>query len=238
VDSRGAVPIEQAPEAKRTNTDYRWRDDSKRHRARALGLMDTASGTALEEGVDPEFLNEIHHLQYGRPWAIGRYVFDFLVEAGCLPRHRVLDFGCGALRLGIHAIRYLDAGNYFGIDAHLRSLEAAVTYEIPLHGLADRRPRLLWDGDYNLDHFGTTFDWVVDFSTTVRIRKRDLPRAVTAIARALGPGGRVLTSPPPKVPASSFADWGLRIVRDDLVQECPMLAGGASTNCWWELAAG
>jgi SAM-dependent methyltransferase len=233
----GAVRIETAPDEKRTNTDYRWRDDSKHHRARELGLMDAATAPATGGGVDPEFLNELHHLQYGRPWAIGRYIFEFLVEAGCRPGHRVLDFGCGALRLGIHAIRYLDAGNYFGVDSHLRSLEAAVTYELPLHGLEDKRPRLLWDGDYNLDYFGVQFDWVVDFSTTVRIRKRDVPRAFTAIAGVLHPDGRVLTSPAPKVPVGSFAEWGLRVVRDDLVQECPMLLGGKSTNRWWELAS-
>jgi SAM-dependent methyltransferase len=237
MSASGAVRIETAPDEKRTNTDYRWRDDSNHHRARELGLMDAPAEPVAVDGVDPEFLNELHHLQYGRPWAIGRYIFDFLVESGCRPDQRVLDFGCGALRLGIHAIRYLDAGNYFGVDSHLRSLEAAVTYELPLHGLEDKRPRLLWDGDYNLDHFGVQFDWVVDFSTTVRIRKRDVPQAFTAIAGVLAPGGLVLTSPAPKVPVSSFADWGLQVVRDDLVQECPMLAGGKSTNRWWILAA-
>jgi hypothetical protein len=78
---------------------------------------------------------------------------------------------------------------------------------------------------------------VVDFSSTVRIPKRDLPRAFTAIAGVLGPGGRVLTSPRPKFPDDAFGDWGLRIVRADVVQECPMLAGGKSINRWWELAA-
>src|SRR5919108_815181 len=105
----GAVRIETAPDERRSNTDYSWRDRSRQHRARELGLID--SGRRREEratgtGVDPDFLNEVHHLQYGRPWVLGRYVFEFLVASGCRPEHRVLDFGCGALRVGIHAIRY------------------------------------------------------------------------------------------------------------------------------------
>src|SRR5207248_6045542 len=117
----GAVRIETAPEEQRTNVDYRWRDDSRQHRARELGR--TGSDAESADLVDPDFLNEIHHLQYGRPWALGRYVFEFLVESGCRPDHRVLDFGCGALRAGVHVIPYLNAGNYFGVDPHLRSLQ-------------------------------------------------------------------------------------------------------------------
>ena len=50
--------------------------------------------------LDERFLEEAHHTQYGRPWILGRYMFDFLVESGLRPEHRLCDFGCGALRLG------------------------------------------------------------------------------------------------------------------------------------------
>jgi hypothetical protein len=45
-------------------------------------------------------------------------MFDFPVESGLRPEHRLCDFGCGAIRFGAWAIPYLDAGNYFGIDSH------------------------------------------------------------------------------------------------------------------------
>ena len=32
------------------------------------------------------------------------------------PDHRVIEYGCGSLRLGAHFIRRLDRGNYFGLD--------------------------------------------------------------------------------------------------------------------------
>jgi SAM-dependent methyltransferase len=32
------------------------------------------------------------------------------------PRHKVVEYGCGSLRLGAHFISYLDRGHYFGLD--------------------------------------------------------------------------------------------------------------------------
>lgn len=32
------------------------------------------------------------------------------------PQHRVIEYGCGSLRVGAHFIRYLDPGNFFGLD--------------------------------------------------------------------------------------------------------------------------
>lgn len=39
-----------------------------------------------------------------------------IVELGLRREMRCVDYGCGSLRLGQHAIRYLDPGNYWGID--------------------------------------------------------------------------------------------------------------------------
>ena len=39
-----------------------------------------------------------------------------IVGFGLEPDMRCVDYGCGSLRLGQHAMRYLDAGNYWGID--------------------------------------------------------------------------------------------------------------------------
>ncbi len=80
-------------------------------------------------------------LSTAAPWILGRYMFDFLVESGLRPSIVCCDFGCGALRLGVWTIPYLDAGHYIGIDSHLESLEAAAAYEIPLHALEAKRPR-------------------------------------------------------------------------------------------------
>lgn len=52
-----------------------------------------------------------------RAWRkIGELQFRYLKEHGLLPRHRMLEIGCGNLRAGWRFIKYLDAGNYYGVD--------------------------------------------------------------------------------------------------------------------------
>src|SRR4029079_10609816 len=160
---------------------YDWRDTTR---------PDAAAARVRAEGatVDPQILDEVHHRQYGRPWALGKYLFDFLVERGLRPGDRLLDIGCGALRLGLPAIAYLDRGTYFGVDAHLKSLEAAVTDDAPLHGreptaapplprvqplrgVEHNQPRLLWDDGLAFAHFRTECDGAVDFAAPLHLPK-------------------------------------------------------------------
>ena len=46
----------------------------------------------------------------------GKLQFEFLIKEELKPEHFLLDVGCGSLRGGIHFIRYLDRGRYYGRD--------------------------------------------------------------------------------------------------------------------------
>lgn len=47
----------------------------------------------------------------------GRAEFQKYVDwFGITPDHRVVDFGCGSFRVGLHFIRYLKPNRYFGLD--------------------------------------------------------------------------------------------------------------------------
>jgi len=53
------------------------------------------------------------HSAVGGMWEqIGQLQFDFLVNHGLEPNHKLLDIGCGTLRGGRHFITYLVPGNY------------------------------------------------------------------------------------------------------------------------------
>lgn len=134
---------------------------------------------------------EVHHRFYAQPWFLGRFRFEFLLAQGLQPNHRVLDLGCGAGRMGVWLISYLEPDRYFGIDAHLRSLVAFSAYEIRLHGLEAKRPRLLHDADFRFDHFGERFDVVVDSTVTLHLPDDKFRQAFARLPQVLAPGGRV-----------------------------------------------
>lgn len=216
--------------------------------ARAAVPIEVANGLVVPDppvaqpGTPPireRFLKEAHHRQYGRPWGTGPYLFEFVRDAGLRPEHRLLDFGCGALRLGIVAIPYLETGNYFGVDSHLVSLEAAATYEIPVHRLEGKRPRLLWSEDFALTHFGVAFDYVVDISSSSHVKDPErLRSAFSSFAEVLEPGGTLLTVPKPGLPADELAGLGLELVRGEVIQPLPLFQGHEDSfrpfNVWNE----
>jgi SAM-dependent methyltransferase len=139
----------------------------------------------------PDLVRERHHRWYGEAWLMGRFRFDFLVAQGLSPGDRVLDLGCGAGRLGIWLIPYLEPDRYFGVDGHLRSLVVFSAYEMLLHGLASRRPRLLLDDRFHLSHFGERFDVVIDVSVTRYLSADAFRQAYAQVRSVLAPGGRV-----------------------------------------------
>lgn len=49
---------------------------------------------------------------------IGKIVFNLLLKYGLKPEHKLLDIGCGSLRVGKFIINYLNQSNYYGIDAN------------------------------------------------------------------------------------------------------------------------
>lgn len=60
---------------------------------------------------------------------IGKIVFQALLNQGLEKYHKVLDIGCGSLRVGQHLINYLGKGNYFGIEPNKWLIEEALKHE-------------------------------------------------------------------------------------------------------------
>jgi SAM-dependent methyltransferase len=199
---------------------------------RRAGITHLASATA----VDRAFLREEHHAYYGRPWVLGRYLFDFARSRGLRPEQRLLDCGCGSGRFAIHAIGFLDEGNYHGVDIHLKSLQALVSYEIPLHDLASKKPRILLNGDFAFGHFGTMFDYAMDCFVSFHFTDIAQNRQFYAnLASVLKPGGKLLSLPKSKLPDEEMRRLGFSL-NSEQTQACPMLEGHdwISRNEWCE----
>ncbi|MGH7055210.1 MAG: hypothetical protein ACREFK_05155 [Stellaceae bacterium] len=72
---------------------------------------------------------------------IGKFQFAVMTAHGLMPRHSLLDIGCGCLRGGVHFIRYLEPGNYVGVDVNQSLLDAGYDVELASAGLQARMPR-------------------------------------------------------------------------------------------------
>jgi SAM-dependent methyltransferase len=170
-----------------------------------------------------EFLDEEHHRAYGRPWVMGRYYVDQLIELGLDPAARVLDLGCGAGRVGIWLVPYLEDACYCGVDNHLRSLVAFAGYENFLHRLWPRRPRLMLSGGFEVAGFGERFDVALDFFVLAHLEAHAQQQAVERIARVCGPGARLYTLQPPAIGEDAMRAAGFELV-DSRKVAYPLLA--------------
>lgn len=105
----------------------------------------------------------LHRELVGGMWnAIGMLQFEFLLGQGLKPHHRLLDVGCGSLRGGVHFIRYLDAGNYFGIDLSAELLDAGYERELGAT-LQQKLPRshLIATGDFDFSGIPDDIDYAL-----------------------------------------------------------------------------
>jgi hypothetical protein len=56
------------------------------------------------------------------------------------PRHRLIDYGCGSLRIGYHMMNYFDPGNYFGLDVTTDFID--IGKQLIGASLTERKPHL------------------------------------------------------------------------------------------------
>ena len=110
----------------------------------------------------------------GRWEELGKLQFDFLLDKGLQPQHRLLDLGCGSLRAGLWFIRYLECGNYYGMDISPNIIEAGRRFLIEA-GLESHEPHLTVN--YNLKFEGlsdVTFDYIIAQSVFTHMPGNDI----------------------------------------------------------------
>ncbi|KAL0393401.1 UNVERIFIED_CONTAM: hypothetical protein Slati_4306300 [Sesamum latifolium] len=121
-----------------------------------------------------ELLVEEHHSNYGEPWAGGRDVFEFLAESAHLtPSSKVLEIGCGTLRVGLHFIRYLDPGHFHCLERDELSLMASLRYELPSQGLLSKRPLIVKGEDMDFSKFGSDTMYNLIYASAVFLHMPD-----------------------------------------------------------------
>ena len=121
---------------------------------------------------------------------IGKLQFNFLVGQGLQPDHYLLDIGCGSLRGGVHFIRYLRTGHYYGVDQRAALLEAGKEIELEPEELMASAPVLEAVDEFDVQTLGKTFDYVWAHSVFKYLSLNQIIQCVMNVEQVLKPGGK------------------------------------------------
>ncbi len=133
-----------------------------------------------------------HRLWVGGLWEeIGQLQFDYTQSYGLKPNMRLLDVGCGCLRGGVHFVRYLAPGHYYGIDISQDLLDAGYEHELGKVGLQHKLPRenLLCNGEFDAGHFGIEFDVAIAQSLFTHLPLNHIKMCLTKMVNVVRIGG-------------------------------------------------
>jgi ubiquinone/menaquinone biosynthesis C-methylase UbiE len=131
-----------------------------------------------------------HRLAVGGLWdELGKLQCDFLIGQGLRAEHRLIDVGCGALRGGVHFVRFLEPGHYYGIDGNASFIEAGKR-ELESAGLADRAANFLVNERFELFRFNAQFDYGIAQSVFTHLVLNHIISCLVQVKRVLAPNGR------------------------------------------------
>jgi SAM-dependent methyltransferase len=133
-----------------------------------------------------------HREVVGGLWdEIGDLQCRFLIDHGLKPEHPLLDIGCGSLRGGMHFIRYLEAGNYIGVDINQSLLDAGFHIEAKAAELQDKMPRenLICLLDFEFDRLDRLFDFALAHSLFTHLTFNRIRRCLERLAPVINVGG-------------------------------------------------
>ena len=104
----------------------------------------------------------------------GREHFIYLLAAGLNPYSKVLDMGCGVLRVGYWLVHFLEPSCYCGIEPHSGRLAMGTQTILEPEILNSKRPR--FDGNANFDAsvFGEKFDFFLAYSIWTHACKQQI----------------------------------------------------------------
>lgn len=149
-----------------------------------------------QQQLRPEDIDNLAHREMvGGLWQeVGELQFEYIKAHGLKPDHRLLDIGCGALRGGLHFIRYLERGHYHGLDINPSLIEAGRRELDAVGGLEDRDPQLLVDSGFAASRFGVRFDFALAVSVFTHLPMNHIVRCLVEVRKVLNPGAQLFAS--------------------------------------------
>lgn len=125
---------------------------------------------------------------------IGAMQFSLLYMLGMREHHRLLDFGCGSLRLGRLAIPFLRPDRYFGVEPEAWLVEEGFDRELGRDARAIKRPRFDYNSDYKADVFGQRFDFIIAQSIFSHTGEAATAKALASFASTIADDGLIVAN--------------------------------------------
>lgn len=144
----------------------------------------------------------------GAPWGSGVRPFRALYDLGLKEDHDVLDFGCGALRVGRFLMMYLDAGHYWGIEPSKWAVQEGLKEIGTLAKM--KAPKFAYPefGQFDASIFdGPGFDFILFSGVLTHMDHAQLRSSLYSAAKVLKPGGRIVGSYLPQGPDHDGEGW-------------------------------
>jgi len=132
----------------------------------------------------------------------GREQLIALLNEGLNPESKVLEIGCGCLRIAYWLVRFLDAGCYHGIEPARQRVEYGLRYLFTSEARL-KQPRFDFNPNFDSSVFGARFDFFLARSIWTHACKRQLEATLDSFIRDSTPAGIFLTS---YLPAQSAED--------------------------------
>jgi SAM-dependent methyltransferase len=92
---------------------------------------------------------------------ISAMAFNLLTSIGLRQHHRVLDIGCGSLRVGRLLIPYLNKGNYYGVEPNKWLVKEGIANEIGKDLVKIKKPTLCFDVSMSEFHDPLAIDFAI-----------------------------------------------------------------------------
>lgn len=112
-----------------------------------------------------------------------------LFHLGLRDTDKVLDVGCGSLRLGRLLIPFLRPGGYHGIEPNSWLIEDGFKNELGESARQLKLPQFSHSADFDCTFFGTEFDFIVAQSIITHARHRNTSRLFETVSASLTPTG-------------------------------------------------
>ena len=124
----------------------------------------------------------------------GENQLKVLLHCGLQSDSKLLDIGCGCLRGGRWAIKYLDPGCYFGIEPNAEMIKAGREIVIGTVLENEKSPSFDLNDSFDFSVFGTKFDYMVARSVWTHASKKQIERMLDQYDSFSAPGGILLAS--------------------------------------------